>query len=206
VFLPRRSFLSIPLLLIASLLGYGASTVSILALYFVAMLPLSLAQAFGAVFRGFDRMDRDALVSVLNSAAGLVLVVVALTCGGGLVAVGLCQLAAGVLSLVVAHQLYRGLRGKPLSSTRCMARHLWRGGAAIVSLTVVQAAQSYLDVLILSKLASPEAVGHFGVARNIMGTLLAPTVILATAAFPQLSRAAGTTSRFGAEAGTPLGP
>jgi O-antigen/teichoic acid export membrane protein len=198
--------LSIPLLLIASLLGYGASTVSILALYFVAMLPLSLAQAFGAVFRGFDRMDRDALVSVLNSAAGLVLVVAALACGGGLVAVGLCQLAAGVLSLVVAHQLYRGLRGKPLSSTRRMARHLWRGGAAIVSLTVVQAAQSYLDVLILSKLASPEAVGHFGAARNIIGTLLAPTVILATAAFPQFSRAAGTTSRFGAEVRNALRP
>jgi O-antigen/teichoic acid export membrane protein len=151
-------------------------------------------------------MDRDALVSVLNSAARLVLVVLALAFGGGLAAIGLCQLAAGVLSLIVAHQFYQRLRGKPLSSTRGMARHLWRGGAAIVSLTVITAAQAFIDVLILSKLASPEAVGHFGVARNIIGTLLAPAVILGTATFPQLSRAAGTTSRFGAELRTALRP
>jgi hypothetical protein len=91
---------SVPLLLTASLLGYGASTVSILALYFAAMLPMSLAQGFGMAYRAFDRMGRDALVSVLNSAAGLALVVAALARSGGLIAVGLCQLAAGVVPLV----------------------------------------------------------------------------------------------------------
>jgi O-antigen/teichoic acid export membrane protein len=200
------AIVSVPLLLIASLLGYGASTVSILALSFVAMLPRSLAQGFGAVLRGFDRMDRDVLVSVLNSAVGLALVLAALARGGGLAAVGLCQLAAGAVSLVVARQLYERLHAKPLALTRGMARHLWRGGAAIVSLAAVQAMQPYLDVVILSKLVPPDAVGFFGVARIIMGTLLAPAVILATASFPQLSRAAGAPDRFGADVRNALRP
>ena len=87
--------MSVPLLLTASLLGYGASTVSNLALYFVAMLPMSLAQGFGMAFRAFDRMDRDALVSVLSSAVALALIIAALARSGGLVTVGLCELAAG---------------------------------------------------------------------------------------------------------------
>jgi hypothetical protein len=106
------------------------------------MLPMSLAQAFGAVFKGLDRMDRDALLSVFSSAAGLALVFAALASGGRLVAVGLCELTAGVFSLVIARLLYQLLRAKPLFLTQNMARHLWTGGAAIVSLTVVQAAQS----------------------------------------------------------------
>jgi O-antigen/teichoic acid export membrane protein len=70
----------------------------------------------------------------------------------------------------------------------------------------VQAAQPYLDVVILSKLAPPDAVGWFGVARIIMGTLLAPAVILATANLPQLSRAAVAHDRFGTEVRSALRP
>jgi O-antigen/teichoic acid export membrane protein len=187
----------VPLLLTASLLGYGASTVSILALYFAAMLPTSLVQGFGMMFRAFDRMDRAALVSVLNSAAGLALAVAALGRGGGLPAVGLCQLAAGVVSLVAARRLYQGLRAQPLAFTREMALYLWAGGTAIVSLTMVQAAQPYLDVVILSKLVPPNAVGNFGVAKTVIGTLVAPALILGLATYPQLSRAAGSPDRFG---------
>lgn len=188
----------LPLLLTACALRYGVSTVSTLALYFVATLPISLTQAFGAVFRAFDRMDLEPVVGVLNSAAGVVLILAALTCGGGLIAIGLCLLAAGIVSLLVAHRLYKRLDRAPLTWTRETARHLWQGGAAIMSLAAVQAAQPYLDVVILSKLVPPDAVGSFGAARLIMGTLLAPGVILATASFPQLSRAATSSDQLGA--------
>jgi O-antigen/teichoic acid export membrane protein len=135
---------------------------------------------------------------VLNSVAVLALVLLALQRGGGLVAIGVCQFVAGVIALVVARQLYaRQQATTPLALTSGMVRHLWRGGVAIMSLSVVQAAQPYLDVLILSKLVPTDAIGYFGVARSIMGTLLAPAVILATATFPQLSRAARTPNRFG---------
>jgi hypothetical protein len=75
---------------------------------------------------------------------------------------------------MVARRLYERLRAKPLASTREMARHLWAGGAAIVSLTLVQAAQPYLDVVILSKLVPPDALGDFGVAKTILGRFPRP--------------------------------
>ena len=187
-------------------LGTTPRPISVLALYFAGALPISLVRGFGAVFRGMDRMDRDALVCVLNSAVGLALAVAALALGGGLMAVALCQFAAGLVSLVVAHQFYRRLPATPLALRRGVACHLWRGGAAIVSLTVVQAAQPYFDVLILSKLVPPDVVGCFGAARNILGTLIAPAAILATAVFPQLTRSVQAPDCFGPELCNALRP
>jgi O-antigen/teichoic acid export membrane protein len=195
-----------PLLILTSLLGYDTSIKSILALYFACTLPFSLARGFGTVFRGLDRMDPDALACVVNSAVDLALVVAALALGGGLIAVALCQFAAGLVSLVAAHQFYRRLPATPLAVRRGVAWHLWRGGATIVSLAIVQAAQPYFDVLILSKLAPPDVVGCFGAARNIMGTLLAPAMILAAAVFPQLTRTAQAPGRFGPELRNALRP
>ena len=48
----------------------------------------------------------------------------------------------------------------------------------------------YLEAVILSKLAPVAAVGYYGAARNILGTLVAPAVILGTASYPRISRAA----------------
>jgi len=67
-------------------------------------------------------------------------------------------------------------------------------------------AQPYLDVIILSKLAPGEAVGWFGAARNIMGTLLAPALILGAAEFPRLSRAAADIATFKGEVRAALRP
>ena len=116
-----------PLLILTSLLGYDTSIKSILALYFACTLPFSLARGFGTVFRGLDRMDPDALACVVNSAVDLALVVAALAPGGGLIAVALCQFAAGLVSLVAAHQFYRRLPATPLAVRRGVAWHLWRG-------------------------------------------------------------------------------
>jgi O-antigen/teichoic acid export membrane protein len=196
----------LPLLISASLLGYDTSTQSLLALYFAASLPSSLAQGYSIAFRGLESMERDALVCVVNSAVGLALVVAALALGGRLMAVALCQFVAGLVSLVAAHQLYRRFPAAPLSVRRGLAYHLCWGGASIVYLLVVQAAQPYLDVLILSKLVPPDVVGWFGAARNIMGTLVAPSAILATAVFAKLTRAAHAPGHFGPELRNALRP
>ena len=69
------------------------------------------------------------------------------------------------------------------------------GGLPVLSMSVAGAAQPYLDAVILSKLAPAAAVGYYGAARNILGTLLAPAVILGTASYPRISRAAHHASR-----------
>jgi O-antigen/teichoic acid export membrane protein len=58
----------------------------------------------------------------------------------------------------------------------------------------------------VSKLVTAEAMGWFGAARNIMGTLFAPVTILSAAAYPRLSRAARSPDLFREELGTAMRP
>jgi O-antigen/teichoic acid export membrane protein len=57
-------------------------------------------------------------------------------------------------------------------------------------------AQTYVDAVVLSKLAPAVVVGWYGAARNVMNALITPASILATAAFPRLARAAAHPDRF----------
>ena len=60
--------------------------------------------------------------------------------------------------------------------------------------------------MILSKLAPGDAIGWFGAAKNILGTMFAPAAILGTATFPRLSRAASICVQFKAEVRAALRP
>jgi O-antigen/teichoic acid export membrane protein len=66
--------------------------------------------------------------------------------------------------------------------------------------------QPYIDAVLLSKLVPPDAMGFYGAARTIMGTLLAPAIILVTASYPRLSRAAKDVGLLRNEFATALRP
>jgi O-antigen/teichoic acid export membrane protein len=93
-------------------------------------------------------------------------------------------------ALVVALRLYPGVGTGPLRFSRSTAREILAGGTAIVTMTLTANVQPYIDAVLLSKLVPKEVVGWYGAAKSIMGTLLAPSLILGAAAFPRLSRAA----------------
>src|SRR6267378_2121212 len=183
----------VPTGLVALVLGYDARTCWFSVAFIVASLPFFLAQSYGMVFRGRDRMGLDAWVSVANKAALLALALAALSLGTGLAGVGAAQALAGLVALGLAAGLYRRVTTGPLHFSRQTAREVMAGGSA-------------LDAIILSKLAPGEAVGWFGAARNIMGTLLAPALILGAAEFPRLSRAAADIATFKGEVRAALRP
>jgi len=67
-----------------------------------------------------------------------------------------------------------------------MAREVIAGGTALITMTAAVSVQPYLDAVILSKLAPADAVGWFGAAKNVMGTLLARRSSSAPPSFPAL--------------------
>ena len=184
---------------IAWALGFDTRVIGFTILLVALSLPFFLAQNFGVVFRGNDRMGLDALVSVANRAAGLGLAAPALALGLGLAGVVVSQGLAGIAALGLALFLYRRYTSAPLRFSRAVAREILVGGSAIVTMTVVVNLQPYLDAVVLSKLVPAEVVGWYGAAKTILGTLLAPSVILGTAAFPRLSRAAADRRLFARE-------
>lgn len=188
--------ISIPAYLTAWLLGYDARTCGLSVLFIATSLPYFLAQAYGMVFRARDRMGKDAVVSIANKALGLALVLAALSLGGNLIGIAIALALAGTAALALARWLYGRMDAPPVKVTRERAREILLGGLPIIAMSAAVAAQPYLDAVLLSKLAPANTVGWYGAARNILGTLIAPAVILGAAAYPRLSRAASDPALF----------
>jgi O-antigen/teichoic acid export membrane protein len=175
-------------------------------LILLANLPTFLANGFGLAFQAAERMGRDAIVSVVNKLLVLSIAVPALALGTGIPGVILAQVLAGCAALVTARALYAGIDGQKLSVSRQAMRAMVVGGLPVLSMSVSGAAQPYVDAVILSKLTPAAAVGFFGAARNIFGTLLAPALIIGTACYPRITRAAHDASAFPREVRSALRP
>jgi O-antigen/teichoic acid export membrane protein len=196
----------VPASLAAWALGYEPRTIWFAVAFILFTLPFFLAQNFGFVFRGRDRMGLDAGVSVTNRAVGLLLAMPALALGLGLGGVVVAQGVAGVAALALAFRLYRRVATGPLRFSLATSRELLHGGTALAALNLAVYIQPYIDAVLLSKLVPPDAMGFYGAARTIMGTLLAPAIILVTASFPRLSRAAKDVALLRKEFATALRP
>lgn len=181
--------LTVVLVLLTGALGYDAETRTLAALLMACMLPFALAQAFSLVFRGSERMEYESLVSVINRGGTLVFTIPILLFGMGLRGVFLAQAVAGLLALAVAGVFLRRLELPAPRPSLGGMRQIFVGGAPLVIMSVAISSQSYVDAIVLSKLSSPESIGWFGAAKMIMGTLIAPAMILASSAYPRLSRA-----------------
>lgn len=180
---------TIPAGLTAWALGFDVRTIWFSVFLVLANLPLCLAQGYGMVFRARDQMGRDATVSASNKAIALAVTLPALALGTGIPGVIFAQAVAGAAALGVARKLHGHLGTQPLRVSSDTARELVAAGLPILAMTAATAVQPYLDAILLSKLAPVNVVGWFGAAKNILGTLMAPAVILGAASYPRIARA-----------------
>ena len=200
------ALICVPVGLAAWALGYDARTRWFSVAFVAISLPQLLTLLFGIVFRGRDRMSLDAAASVVNKFVALVLALGALSLGLGLGGVVVAQGIAGVASLAVAARLYRRVATGPVRFSLRTAREMLVGGTSLAAMGLAIFVQPYIDAVLISKMVSPEGIGWYGAAKNIMGTLFAPAFILGAAAFPRLSRAAGDRTVFASELQTALRP
>src|SRR5262252_1565113 len=107
------ALVAIPSGLVAWALGYDASTCWYCVAFIAVSLPFFLAQSYGMVFRGRDRMGLDAWVSVVNKIALLALALAALAVGTRLPGVLVAQAVAGIVALGLATRLYRRVSTGP---------------------------------------------------------------------------------------------
>ena len=196
----------LPAALMVLALGYDARTSWFSVAYLVVSLPFFLAQGFGLVFRGRDRMGLDSAISVVNKAAVLALALGALALGTGLTGVVASQMIAGIIAIAVSSWFYGRCALSPITFSAQTIRAMVAGSKALGFMMVAASVQPYLDAIVLSKLAPADAIGWYGAAKNIMGTLTAPAIIVAAAAFPQLARTSSEPAAFNVEVRTVLRP
>lgn len=180
-----------PAVLLIRLLGYDASTQGLFAIAIATSVPLAVATLYGWVMRGRERMGRDALVTVAAKALALALVVPVLLAGGGVASILVAQGVAGLGGLWIAEWQRRRLRMPRLRVEWRHVRDIAVLGVPVVVLSLQVGAQAFLDSLLVSKLAPPDVVGWYGAAKTLLGFLVTPAAIIASASFPALSRGAG---------------
>ena len=180
----------IPFGIAARLLGYDDTTCWYIVAIFAVTLPFFLTQGYSIIFRSRERMDLDALLSVVNRASILGFAVVALALGGRLPSVLTAQAIAGAVALLLAILLYRNVVSMPLSFSTESAREVFVAGAMLLPYVVVGNVQPNIDAVILAKLTPAEVVGWYGASKSISGALFAPALILGTAIYPRLARVA----------------
>jgi len=183
----------VPVVAITWLLGYDRRTIVYAVVLIAAWLPSFFATSHCWIFRGHERMDYDAQVNVAMRLLSLVISIVCLALGGRVLGLILISLISGGITLMLAGWMYHRLRLPALTVRWATARELLHGGAPLLAMAVAVAIQPYINANILYKLTTPTAVGWYGVAWNIAGTLVAPSAILGTALYPRFSKVAGDT-------------
>jgi O-antigen/teichoic acid export membrane protein len=99
--------------------------------------------------------------------------------------------AQGVAMLVIAVWVWRELRRFAkirLTFRPETLKHLLREGAPFLLLNLSVALQPNVDAILMARLASPESLGWFAVAKKVVGVLIFPVSALATAFYPTWAR------------------
>lgn len=177
-----------PAILAGRILGYDQRTRALMVLMTAASIPVFLASSYSWIYRGRERMDVDALLSVVLKVLTLVLTLTLLALGGRLVAIILASAIAGAIAVTLAMGLYRHLGLPPLRATFRTAHELIGGAAPFFAGGVAVQLQRYVDVHILSMLVPAHVLGWYGAAAMFTGTLIAPASILNGVMYPRLSR------------------
>lgn len=185
-----------PAVMVGWLLGYSTRTLWYIAAMMVAWIPVYLGLTFGWIFRGKERMEFDALISVTHKLLILVVGITLLARGFRIGAVPLAATVAGVATLAVGLFVYRRLALGQIRVSSTVARELMVGGAPIMTMTIVVAFQPYIDTNMLSRLSTPAVLGWYSAAMMFASTLIAPSFVLSNAAYPRLSIAASNHAEF----------
>jgi O-antigen/teichoic acid export membrane protein len=170
--------------------GYNGQIIELTLLAMMAGIPAALFAPFSCSFRSRDRMDVDAFANTVGKAMTLVATAIALRFGGGLTEVILMQGAGGIVTLLVGAIAALRLHIAVEAPVRKALRELLWHGTPLAAFSLVIASQPFVEILMLSAFASPAVVGWYGASRTIFGIVVSPAMIVLTATFPQLSRAA----------------
>jgi O-antigen/teichoic acid export membrane protein len=170
------------------LLGYSVAFQAALALVVLGSTISTTTSACHDTIRGFERSDVAAYGLVGQQLLTALFVVPTLLLGGKLRATLTAQALAYSVVCFFVWRALRSMRIGALRVRRDTVRTLLKEGTPFLALSLVMAIQPMVDGLLLSKLATPEAVGWHAAARKLVGVLVFPAAALISALYPTLSR------------------
>ena len=148
------------------------------------------AETFTALFEGYERMGRAALLGFIRAGTTLAFVAFVLFLGdGGVEGVLVAYLVSAGLQLVVALSLIPGLRaGLKLAVDWAQAPNLLGEASQFVMIGLGYAALHSIDVVMLTQLSGAGEVARYGAAIAFVDALLLAPLVVQRALYPAFSR------------------
>jgi len=170
------------------LLGYDARTRVVALLLYLSALVTSIAAGAIAVVRGLERMGGPALARVGTEVMHTALVFTALALGARLRGFAMIDVVGALTGLLFSVRAVMRVKVRPAGASVAILRELLRGGAPFLLWSSILVLQPALESVLLSKLASHDAVGWYGASIRLVGFLLFPAGVLQTVFIPTLAR------------------
>lgn len=190
---------------VAALFGREDRLLLVAALAFVAAALGLLSAACADAIRGLERADVAAASWVALQLTTTCSTLLVLALGGRLLQLLIVSIAIQGVALLVSLWLLRRLGVAGGNATRAAMRKLWVEGAPFVTFGLILALQPNVEAFVMSRVASPEAIGWYASARRLLGPLSVPAAALVSALYPTLCRLTPAGDEFLAVARAALG-
>jgi O-antigen/teichoic acid export membrane protein len=171
-----------------ALRGYDREFIGVLVLALLASGFSTLALACQDVLRGFERTDFAAGSDIAYQLLVVTVVVPTLLLGGHLTALLIAQGSCAALGALIVLALLPRLGIAKLSVRFAVLKELFHSGRVFLAFSVILYLQSVVDVGMMSRFASADAMGWFAAARKLVGILVFPASALLAALYPTLCR------------------
>ncbi len=170
------------------LANYPQDTIYVVALVGIASLVRQLIGVTQAVLQGLEKMEIFSFGEIVGNAIYTAIGIVLLFMGWDIYAIAILMIASTTVNLALQLFFLRRLYTLRLNFAWRGAYGLLQRGWPYLLSSFFLVAYMQIDIIIISALVDERAIGWYGAADRLFGTLLFIPSVYITAAFPALSR------------------
>jgi O-antigen/teichoic acid export membrane protein len=173
---------------VSAILGYDTTFQKVLFLVVLAKIFNTVCGTILDSARGLEITGPTAINGVRFAFLCSALVIPTALLGGSLAYVLTALLIADIVNTGFVCRNARALGMTPLSVDKKALKILLSTGTSFMLLSLALTLQPNIDAVILSKMATPQAMGWYAAARKLVGVLVFPITALSGALYPTLCR------------------
>ncbi len=167
---------------------YPIDTIYVVGLVGIASLVRQFIAVSQAVLQGLERMEFFSLGEIIGNAIYTALGIILLLSGWSIYAIAILMIISAVINLAIQLFFLGRLYKLRLNFAWSGAYNLLKSGWPYLLSSFFLVAYMQIDIIIISALVDERAIGWYGAADRLFGTLLFIPSVYITAAFPALSR------------------
>ncbi|MEM7127642.1 MAG: flippase [Chloroflexota bacterium] len=176
------------LLLFLYIFNYPIVTIYVVAIIGIEYWIWQFVGATEAVLQGREKMEYISFGRIIGHCANVAISITLLLLGWGIFVIACVRIFAAAVVFGVQFANLRQLFSLRLQVNYSLALHLLRSGWPYFLASISLVVYMQLDVVIMSFLVTEEAIGWYGVADQLFGTLLFIPTAFITSIYPVFSR------------------